>query len=383
MNFTSFKPASASVMLATLAACGGGGGVTGTAAVNVAPVANAGMAQNVVAGSVVTLDGSASSDANGDPLSYDWTLVSRPDGSMAMLCCDFSGGYSNSTSYWEDKPPPQNFGKAQVAKPTLNTDIGGTYVASLIVNDGKINSSATTVSIVVPVDANSPSTPTGLTVTAKTSNSVTLTWNASTGGAGGVYSYQLYRNGNRVTGSGYKASSLLTYTDVNLRPGMVHSYSIAAIAVNGAKSLSSTVVSGTTMDLSLLKAKLTPFILLDAATGKILGQASASPGVIAAASAMPGFAVLAHTAIDTATYGIKSVGAGQFAIYSYSTGAVVEQPLTEMVLDGIGNGNASYFTIDLVSGQIRSTGSAQTIALLLNIAMNANGGGGYLDGEIL
>ena len=44
--------------------------------VNVAPVANAGPDQGGKApGSLITLNGSASSDANGDPLTYSWSLI--------------------------------------------------------------------------------------------------------------------------------------------------------------------------------------------------------------------------------------------------------------------------------------------------------------------
>lgn len=139
----------------------------------------------------------------------------------------------------------------------------------------------------------------------------------------------------------------------------------------------------TTLSLSLLKAKLIPFIVFETATGKIRGQAFASPGVIAAAAPLPGFSVVNHTALDTAIYGIKSIGAGQYAIYRYSTGEVVEQPLAEMVLNGASNANASYVLINLNSGQIDGNGGVQTLTLFLNIASNANGGGGYLDKEIL
>ena len=93
------------------------------ATANAAPIANAGSAQSVVTGATVTLDGSGSSDANNDPLTYAWTLTSKPAGSAATL--------SSSTS----------------PKPTFTADRDGVYVASLIVNDGKVGSAQATVSI--------------------------------------------------------------------------------------------------------------------------------------------------------------------------------------------------------------------------------------------
>ena len=91
---------------------------------NVAPVANAGPDQGGIAlGSRVTLDGSASSDANGDPLTYSWSLTSRPAGSAAVL--------ANPTS----------------VSPTFTADRAGTYVVQLIVNDGTLSSAPNTVNI--------------------------------------------------------------------------------------------------------------------------------------------------------------------------------------------------------------------------------------------
>jgi hypothetical protein len=90
---------------------------------NAAPVANAGVAQSVVVRSAVTLDGSASSDANGDPLTYAWTMTSKPTGSAALLL------------------------GASLAKTTFLADVAGTYVVSLIVNDGKVNSAAATTTV--------------------------------------------------------------------------------------------------------------------------------------------------------------------------------------------------------------------------------------------
>lgn len=93
--------------------------------VNAAPVANACASQNVVAGRVVTLNGSASSDANNDLLSYVGTLISKPAGSSSVLL--------STTS----------------ATPTFLPDVPGEYVVSLIVNDGQVLSKPVNVSISV------------------------------------------------------------------------------------------------------------------------------------------------------------------------------------------------------------------------------------------
>ena len=90
---------------------------------NTPPVADAGLDQNAFVGSTVTLDGRLSSDANGDPRTYLWTLASRPPGSGAAL--------SDPTG----------------AQPVLVPDVAGTYVASLRVNDGTDSSAPDSVTI--------------------------------------------------------------------------------------------------------------------------------------------------------------------------------------------------------------------------------------------
>ena len=88
-----------------------------------APVANAGADQSVFVGHLVTLDGSASSDVDGDPLTFSWSLSSKPNGSTAQL--------SDPTA----------------VKPNFLVDYPGTYVVQLIVNDGSANSAPDTVVI--------------------------------------------------------------------------------------------------------------------------------------------------------------------------------------------------------------------------------------------
>jgi hypothetical protein len=98
--------------------------VTVTAgAANVAPVANAGTAQTVARGATVTLDGSGSTDANNDILIYRWTLTFRPTGSAAVLSL------------------------SSLQKPTFVADVAGVYVATLVVNDGSLDSNVTTVAV--------------------------------------------------------------------------------------------------------------------------------------------------------------------------------------------------------------------------------------------
>ena len=111
---------------------------------NFAPIANAGLAQSVIAGSVVTLDGTSSTDANNDPLTYKWFLTSNPYNSTATLS-------SSST-----------------VKPTFITDIAGTYVFSLIVNDGKVDSAVATIAVKANSAAISDTTPPSIRLLADT-----------------------------------------------------------------------------------------------------------------------------------------------------------------------------------------------------------------------
>ncbi len=94
-----------------------------TPATNSAPVANAGIDQNVITGLEVRLDGSGSGDANADILTYAWTIQSAPAGSSTIL--------SDATG----------------VNPTFTADLAGPYVFRLVVNDGRADSAADTVTV--------------------------------------------------------------------------------------------------------------------------------------------------------------------------------------------------------------------------------------------
>lgn len=90
---------------------------------NSVPVSDAGMSIIVRTGSLVTLDGSQSSDADMDTLYYTWTISEVPTGSAATL--------SNVNAVF----------------PTFIADLAGVYSCQLIVNDGLIDSDPTFVAI--------------------------------------------------------------------------------------------------------------------------------------------------------------------------------------------------------------------------------------------
>jgi RHS repeat-associated protein len=131
--------------------------------INSAPVARAGPDQTVKRGQTVVLDGSHSFDADGDPLAYAWSLVSRPTGSIATL--------SNPTTI----------------NPSFVVDKSGKYVVQLVVNDGRVNSLPEQVTIST---TNSPPVAhAGADQTAEVGDTIVLDGSASTDVDGNLLSY--------------------------------------------------------------------------------------------------------------------------------------------------------------------------------------------------
>jgi RHS repeat-associated protein len=108
---------------------------------NRAPRANAGPDQQITRGATVQLNGSASSDVDQDALAFAWTLLSAPAGSAGALA------------------------GADTMAPSFVADVGGLYVARLIVNDGTVDSPPDTVEILAAVPPNAAPTITSAPVT--------------------------------------------------------------------------------------------------------------------------------------------------------------------------------------------------------------------------
>ena len=88
-----------------------------------APVAEAGLPLMAYVGNVVVLNGSASSDEDGDPLGFEWT--------------QYSG-------------PPIELRKADTDGPEFDVTGPGTYRFELVVTDGVLDSDPDMVEVVVP-----------------------------------------------------------------------------------------------------------------------------------------------------------------------------------------------------------------------------------------
>ncbi len=126
---------------------------------NIKPVADAGTDQSdVIQGTVVELDGSASFDPKGNPLTYMWTMKTKPAGSTATLS------------------------SATAQKPTFTVDKAEIYTVELIVNNGKVDSVSSVVNITVNANVNTSV----LVGEGSTSNSNT-TRNIAADGQGNIY----------------------------------------------------------------------------------------------------------------------------------------------------------------------------------------------------
>lgn len=185
------------------AANGNDGSSGGGTPTNAAPVADAGPDRTVLVGQTVTLDGSASSDPDGDSLSYAWNLFSKPGGSTATLS------------------------DPNVVGPSFVADVSGAYQILLTVSDGNfVHSVATTV-----IAADLPTANAGSDQTVDVGQTATLDGSGSIdpSGNGLTYSWQVT---SRPQGS---TAVLLNPTSISPRfaPDVVGTFMISLIVCAG------------------------------------------------------------------------------------------------------------------------------------------------------
>lgn len=125
--------------------------VTVTASItNTRPVADAGGPYTVERGQMLTLDGTGSSDADGDALSYRWYLLS-PGGASG-----FGSIYIPNGSSLRLESAIEGY---DTAEPTITPDVVGNWIVSLEVYDGTTLSSTASATITVTKPEAAANTP--------------------------------------------------------------------------------------------------------------------------------------------------------------------------------------------------------------------------------
>ncbi len=179
----------------------------GLAEPNQPPIADAGSDLIVEVGATVTLDGSSSSDTDGDPLTYSWQLVAKPVASAALL------------------DDPSKVG------PTFVADVAGSYKFDLTVNDGKVDSVSDRVIVSSELINRAPVADAGDAQTVQVGSTVTLDGGGSTDEDGDSLTFSW-----RIAEAPPQSSAVLSSTDTlntTLVPDSVGDYRIELIVNDG------------------------------------------------------------------------------------------------------------------------------------------------------
>ena len=174
---------------------------------HLAPVARAGIDQNVMTGSHVDLDGSASAAGHGNDMSYRWRFLYRPSLSNAVIANDES------------------------ATPSFVADVDGGYLIELKVDDGRDSSRGDRVMIVASSDNSAPIANAGGNQSVELGAEVQLDARASTDVDGDPLTY---RWNLRTTPPGSNAQlTSVSGATTGFSADAVGTYSVGLIANDG------------------------------------------------------------------------------------------------------------------------------------------------------
>lgn len=233
------------LLLTSLISCGGSDSSSdstsnndnNTTPVNSAPIAAAGDDLTTQTGSSVELSASASSDSDGDSLTYQWTFSSIPTNSTAIL----TNGSSETASF--------------------TADVDGDYAVSLIVNDGTVDSTADEINITASTITNNtiPVANAGGDQNIFTESTIELSGKNSTDSDNDTLSYS-WSIVSAPTGSAALLSSADTVT-ANIVPDASGSYVISLVVSD---SVSSSTSDTMTITASINADFYTPAPIIDA-----------------------------------------------------------------------------------------------------------------------
>jgi len=203
---------------AVIAACGGSNdGGSGTPTDTTPPTTPTSVSASASSSTSVTISWNASTDSGGSGLRH--YAVYR-DGTRVTTV--------TTTSFTNTSLTP-------------NT----TYSYQISAVDNASNESARSTAVQVttpPLDTLAPTTPTGVSATATSSTSITVSWNASTdSGGSGLSHYAVYRDGVLVA-----TPAATSYLNTSLTPDTTYSYEISAVDNANNESTRSVAAQATT-----------------------------------------------------------------------------------------------------------------------------------------
>jgi endoglucanase len=222
-------------------------------------------------------------------------------------------------------------------------------------------------------DTQPPSVPANLRVTATTSSSVSLAWDASTDDVSGVTGYQVFRGSTQVG-----SPTGLTFTDTSLTASTTYSYTVRAVDATAKVSSASSAVSATTQAVTQdftvspspsavsvtrgASASTTVAISRTNFTGAVTMSATGLPNGVTVAfnpsSATTGNSVTAtFTASSTATLGAATI------TLTATSGSLTRSTTVSLTVN---DGSTPTFTIAASPATLsvaRGTSGASTVAI--------------------
>jgi hypothetical protein len=329
-----------SIVLA--AGCGGGGGSGGSGGssggssvslpTNAAPMTDAGPDQVLASGSAVALDGSGSSDPDGDSLTFTWTLTSMPTGSTAVL------------------------NDAASAQPTFTADLSGDYVISLVVSDGQASGFSDTVTVTAETQNPAPVADEGAVQNVLTGSLVTLDGSASFDPNGDQITYA-WSFVSVPPGSSATLSDVTSVTP-NFMPDLSGAY-IASLVVNDGTTNS----TAATVTVTATIANPAPVADAGDAQNVILGTLVNLDG--SASSDSNGDPITYQWVLTSIPVGSAAILSNSSAVYSAFTADLAGDYIASLIVnDGVTDGAADSVTISATASNVApvaDAGSAQNI----------------------
>jgi hypothetical protein len=258
--------------------------ITVSPAPNRAPVADAGADLTSLRSALVSLNGNGSSDLDGDALSFLWGITSQPVGAGAAL----SGN--------------------NIAQPSFIPTLSGSYVFSLIVNDGALDSAPDPVTVTVSNISNRvPVASAGLNQSVTVFTLVNLDGSTSGDPDGDPISHLW-----SLTSSPIGSVAVLSATDTattGFTPGLAGDYVVTLVVSDGALDSAPVSVTITAAD----SVSAANYVFDGQTDNDWLGYAVAGPGDMNG-DGVPDLAVGAFN---------NGAGAGQVQVFSGANGGVL------------------------------------------------------------